>query len=117
MLQGKTKEEIPETGTFIFVDVRDVALAHVKAMEVDAAAGKRFFTVSGYFCNRDVASLIRKNFPEYADALPESAKGGDMPSELFKIDNSNARDVLGIKFKGLDESIIDLVKSLQKVGA
>ena len=117
MMQGKAKEEIPETGTFIYVDVRDVAMAHVKAMEVEGAANKRFFAVSGFFCNREVANVIRKNFPKYADVLPESAKGGDFPKEIFKIDNSNATEILGIKFKGLEESIVDLVKSLQNVGA
>ncbi|KAG9529139.1 NAD(P)-binding protein, partial [Aureobasidium melanogenum] len=32
--QGKAKEQIPETGTFLWVDVRDLALCHVKAIEV-----------------------------------------------------------------------------------
>ena len=118
MLQGKAKEQIPETGVFIWVDVRDLADAHVKAMETEEAANKRFFVTEGYFSNKEVAAIIRENFPKYKDELPESAPGGDYPSEkLYEVDNSRVKQILGIKFKGLEESITDLVKSLQAVGA
>ena len=43
---GKAKDEIAPTGTFLWVDVRDLALAHVRAAERPEAAGKRFFIVS-----------------------------------------------------------------------
>lgn len=117
MLQGKAKEEIPDTGTFIFTDVRDLADAHVKAMEKEEAGGKRFFITAGYFSNREIASIIRKNFPKYADVNPESAKGGGPPEKIFKIDNSRSTSVLGLKYRPVEESIVDLVKSLQAVGA
>ena len=59
------------------MDVRDVALAHVLAAELPDAANKRFFVTAGYFSNREVVEIIRKNFPEYHLMLPpESAKGG-----------------------------------------
>ncbi len=32
-MQGKAKDEIPDTGVYIWVDVRDLATAHVAAME------------------------------------------------------------------------------------
>jgi len=79
IMTGKAKETIPETGTFIWVDVRDLALAHVKAAELEEAGGKRFFITAGYFSNRKIATIIRKKFPELAENVPESAKGGDYP--------------------------------------
>jgi len=119
LIQGKCKDEIPDTGTFIFVDVRDLALAHVKAMETPAAAGKRFFIVAGYFSNKEIAEIIRKNFPEYHDQLPTpETKGGDYPEGgVYKFDNSRAEKILGLKWTTLEESIIDTVKSLKAVGA
>ena len=117
LMLGKGKEEIPETGTFIWVDVRDLAEAHVKAMEREEAQGKRFFVTAGYFSNREIADIIRKNFPEYAEANPASAKGGRMPEALYKFDNKRSIDVLGLHYKPLEESIVDLVKSLKQVGA
>ncbi|KAL6400059.1 NAD dependent epimerase/dehydratase [Ilyonectria robusta] len=61
----------------IWIDVRDAALAHVLAAETVEAAGKRFFVTAGYFSNREIVDIIRRNFPEYHSVLPsESAKGG-----------------------------------------
>ncbi|KAK4964035.1 Glycine-rich RNA-binding protein 2, mitochondrial [Elasticomyces elasticus] len=119
IMQGKAKEQIPETGTFLWVDVRDLALAHVKAMEVDGAANKRFFITAGYFSNKEIATIIKKNFPEYADKCPsDSTPGGDYPKDgIYKYNNKQTREVLGIKFTSLEQSIVDTVKSLKAVGA
>ncbi|KXT05567.1 hypothetical protein AC578_3720 [Pseudocercospora eumusae] len=116
---GKHKDEIPATGTFIWVDVRDLALCHVLAIEKEEAANKRFFITAGYFTNRQISEAIAKSFPELKEKLPtEKTKGGDFPEEgIYKIDNSRVTSTLGIKFRSFDESIRDTVKSLQAVGA
>jgi len=118
-ITGRYKNEIPDTGTFLWVDVRDLALAHVKAIEIPEAADKRFFITAGYFSNKEICEIIRKNFPEYEKELPaKDVKGGDYPEAgLYKYDNSRTINVLGIKFRTLEESIVDLVKSLKAVGA
>jgi nucleoside-diphosphate-sugar epimerase len=119
LITGQNKDEIPDTGTYIWTDVRDLALAHVKAIEVPEAAGKRFFITEGYFTNKEIAEIIRKDFPELQGELPaKNVKGGGYPEAgLYKFDNSQTVQVLGIKFRGLEESIVDTVKSLQAVGA
>ena len=118
LITGQNKNEISDTGTYIWVDVRDLALAHVKAIEVPEAAGKRFFVTAGYFSNKEIAEIIRKNFPEFEKELPgKDVKGGDYPEGgIYKYDNSQAVEVLGLKFKSLEESIVDTVKSLKDVG-
>lgn len=118
IITGKAKDELPPTGTFIWVDVRDLALAHVRAAESEEAQGKRFFVTAGYFSNEEIADTIRDNFPELKDKLPtKGVKGGEYPPEIYKYDNSRTKLILGIEFRGLKESIIDTVKSLQAVGA
>ena len=119
IMLGKAKDEIPPTGTYIWVDVRDLADAHVAAIEKDEAANKRFFITAGYFSNKEIAQIIEKNYPECKDGLPTaSTPGGDYPSEgIYKYNNKRAIEVLGIKFKSLEESVKDTVKSLQAVGA
>lgn len=114
-MQGAWDKEIPDTGVFLWIDVRDLALAHVKAMETPDAGGKRFFVTSGYFCNNEIGEIVRNNFPEYKDKI--ATKGGERPKEMFKYDNSRTVDVLGIKFTPFESSIVDLVKSLKAVGA
>jgi nucleoside-diphosphate-sugar epimerase len=119
LITGQCKEEIPDTGTYIRVDVRDLALAHVKAMELPDAADKRFFVTAGYFSNKEICEIIRKHFPEYKDELPKpEIKCGDYPEGgVYKYDNSRVMKVLGLKFRTLEESIVDTVKSLQAIGA
>lgn len=119
IMLGKAKDEIPPTGTYLWVDVRDLALCHVLAMEKEGAANKRFFITTGYFSNKEIADIIRKNYPQYKDVLPTSeTKGGDYPKEgLYKYNTERVRKVLGVEFRSLEESIVDTVKSLQAVGA
>lgn len=119
LMTGKAKEELPPTGTFIWTDVRDLALAHVKAAELPEAANKRFFVTAGYFSNEEIADIIRDNFPQLKNELPaQGTKGGGYPENgIYKYDNSRVKAVLGIEFRSLKESIVDTVKSLQAVGA
>jgi len=119
IMQGKAKDEIPPTGTYIWVDVRDLALCHVLAIEKEDAANKRFFITAGYFSNKEIAEIIGKNYPQYKEGLPTSSTpGGSYPEGgVYKYNNERVQKVLGIKFRSLEESIKDTVKSLQAVGA
>src|SRR5436190_159635 len=77
LTNGKFKQEIPPTGTFIWVDVRDLALGHVRAMELPQAANQRFLFTAGHFSNREIANIVQKRFPELKEKLPtEGTKGG-----------------------------------------
>ena len=116
IMQGKMKDKVAPTGTFIWVDVRDIALAHVRAIELEKAAGKRFFVTAGYMSNKDLIDIIREEFPEYRSQLPEHPDS-DMPKEVYKYDNSRSIQVLGLKYRSLRECVVDTVKSLQAVGA
>lgn len=120
MAQGKWRDEIPATGAaWLWIDVRDLALAHVRAMEVGDAGGKRLFTTAGYFCNRWIADAARENFPELKERLPAAeTKGGEFPPEdkVYRFDTKATNDVLGIEWISLEKSIVDLVKSLKSFG-
>jgi nucleoside-diphosphate-sugar epimerase len=115
LLEGKWKKEImPSLGVNLWVDVRDVALAHVLAFEKPVAGGKRFFTVCGTFSNREIAAIARTHFPNLSDVIPsEDVKGGDDALQIPRYDNSRATEVLGIKWIGLEACTVDVLKSLQ----
>lgn len=111
MIQGKMKTEIAARA-FHWVDVRDVALMHVFAAELETAAGKRFIAAAGKYSNNQIAQIIKNKFPEISDKLPDKIVVSGSASE-FDIDTTPAREVLGIEFGTLDRAVVDTVKSLQ----
>lgn len=64
IILGKHKDDLPPTGTFIYTDVRDLALAHIRAAQRPEAAGKRFLVTAGHYSNREIADIIAEEFPD-----------------------------------------------------
>ncbi|KAL4979843.1 hypothetical protein BDW66DRAFT_126192 [Aspergillus desertorum] len=117
LVRGFNKDAIPPTGTFLWVDVRDVALAHVRTIEVSEAGGQRFFITAGHYSNKDIVDIIRDAYPELEDRLPPKDAPSDMPKDVYSYDNSKSIQVLGLKYRGLKESVVDTVKTLLENGA
>lgn len=114
---GKWKEEVAPTGTFIWTDVRDLAQAHVLAMEKEEAANKRFFITAGYFTNKGILEVVAKGQPDVL-TKDTKTKPGDFPEEgIYGFDNSRSKEVLGLKYRPFDQAIKDTVESLKAVGA
>ena len=121
LVTGKWKTSgVAPTGVALnWIDVRDCAECHVRAIERTETGGHRLFTTSGSFCNRDIYDVVKKNFPEYADRLPpQDLKGGEMPpaDKHYRYDNSETERLLGIKWIPFEKSIVDAVKSFQPFG-
>ncbi|KAK2737969.1 methylglyoxal reductase (NADPH-dependent) gre2 [Myotisia sp. PD_48] len=117
MITGRAKDHCPPTGTFLWVDVRDIAEAHVLAAEKEEAANERFFITAGNFSNKEVVQVIYDNFPELREKLPEgdALRSGDFPLQgVFGYNHCKSKDVLGLTYRPLSESVVDTVKSLQK---
>lgn len=118
MIQGKAKEALPPTGpVFIWVDVRDAALAHVRAIEVPQAGGQRFFVVAGHFSNKRIMDIIRESHPELASKLPPEDAADDMPADVYGYDNRKSREVLGMTYRDLKACVDDAVESMMDAGA
>ncbi|KAF2802312.1 NAD(P)-binding protein [Mytilinidion resinicola] len=99
-----------------FVDVRDVARAHVLALEKPAAGGKRNLLVAGLITPQLVANLIRKNFPELRERVAEGTPEQTLPKGVQPTgwDTSRNFEVFGPDWRyiGLEESLVDTVKSI-----
>lgn len=116
LIQGKWKDAIPPSGTFLWVDVRDVALAHVRAIEVPEAGGQRFFVTAGYYSNKEIADIVRETLPELEDKFPPKGSSSDLPADIYSYDNKRSVEVLGIQYRTLKQSIADTAKSLSSIG-
>ncbi|WWD19047.1 hypothetical protein CI109_103505 [Kwoniella shandongensis] len=114
MTGKKTEKDLPGAGGN-YVDVRDCALAHVRALTTPEASGERFITGNGAFSSNDYVISIAKTCPD----LPVP-KGNEDPAYRKKLiddnnhfDGSKATRVLGIKYRSQDETFADMAKSLR----
>jgi dihydroflavonol-4-reductase len=120
-----------------FVDVRDVAQAHVRAIDATGAAG-RYICAAG---NRDMAQVVAliRNAGASAKKLPRMKLDGAIGTALMKLasrlqppgigsylrthlgrsprfDNAKIRRDLGIEFRDLDATLIETVQDLIRAG-
>lgn len=104
----------PNSEAFLWTDVRDIALAHVLAMEkADEGAGnERFFVVAGTFLNKELIKIIAGEWPEFMkDKMPDMAKV-DLRRGPYGYNNTKSKELLGLEYRSLKECVIDTVKTL-----
>jgi len=112
MLDGSTKERGCKGAPLAITDVRDVALAHLRAMETEEAAGKRFVVCSerGY-SKIELAGMIRDRFKAYS--VPTE---GPKPEYSPAYDNSRAREHLKLALRPVAASMRDMAKAAIRLG-
>ncbi|CUM68318.1 uncharacterized protein PRCAT00006040001 [Priceomyces carsonii] len=97
-----------------FVDVRDVAQAHLVAFEKESTKNKRLLMSAGRFCTQDILDILRSNFPSLKAKLPagEVGSGPSVTATLAKIDNSKTKELLGFNLILLEKSVIDSLSQI-----
>ncbi|PYH44087.1 SDR family oxidoreductase [Aspergillus saccharolyticus JOP 1030-1] len=106
--------EIPATGFPAWVDVRDVAEAHLRAYEAEqAAANERFFVVAGNFFYDEVCEVLR-GVEGVDKAKVPVGKTQERP-KVYGVSNEKVRSRLGMEFYSLEASIRDTAESLLKL--
>lgn len=108
-LSGDVKE-IPQA-MMGFVDVKDVAKAHILAAETKCAAGQRYLCVSEVVEMKDFAKMLKEMYPNYPVPEKLNEKTKLIP---FKMDNSKIIKELGMKFRPLSEFLKETVECLIK---
>ncbi|EJD39222.1 putative cinnamoyl-CoA reductase [Auricularia subglabra TFB-10046 SS5] len=98
-----------------WVDGRDLAEAHVAALTTPGAGGQRFIACAdrSYFTGQEIVDILRKHFPELHDKIPVGEPGVIKEGGLHLMaDNSKIKSVLGIKFRTLEETVVDTANSV-----
>ena len=102
--------------SFGVADVRDVAEAHVRALEVPEAVGQRFLlTAPPAISWLGMADILRERLGERASKAPTHEVAGD-PVPVNEFDVSKARAVLGWDPRPAGDTIVDTVESLVRFG-
>ena len=125
---------IPDMGICV-ADVRDVAEAHVRALEApgETVRGERFPVSDKFLWIREMTEIVRNRVPEHAGKVPRRA----MPDWLVKllalvmpemkqirgelgkvrdVSGSHTEELLGFSFIPAEQTIEDTVRSLVAKG-
>ncbi|KAG8927570.1 methylglyoxal reductase (NADPH-dependent) gre2 [Tulasnella sp. 417] len=111
---------IPSNGVWIWVDVRDLAEAHVLAIDAPAAANQRYITAQGNYSFQMFADYMWKNYPERAAAkgLDKGNPGKYYPDDgNYGVDNSKSVKELGLKYTSVDDMLRDTLKKFEELEA
>ncbi|KAF2464776.1 uncharacterized protein BDR25DRAFT_380686 [Lindgomyces ingoldianus] len=84
-----------------FVDVRDVALAHILVRTISAAGTKRIILVSGLISPQIIINTTRKHFPELKDRIIEGHPEQLLPPGVDPTgwDSSRSLEIFGPDWK------------------
>lgn len=119
--------------SFPAIDVRDVALTHVAALETPGAAGQRFICAADSLWLKDIGRILRAAFPEFGRKPPVRELPDFVVRLLALVDpslkaasaelgeeklasNARARDVLGVRFRPAEEAVVAMAQSLLDLG-
>ncbi|CAN6697020.1 unnamed protein product [Malus baccata var. baccata] len=102
-------ERFPNT-TYRWVDVRDVATAHILAFE-NASASGRYCLVGRVIHCSDTVNILRDLFP--ALKLPEECADDKPFTPTYQVSKERAQS-LGVKFTPLEVTLKDTVESLKE---
>ncbi|KAF8610163.1 ketoreductase [Ceratobasidium sp. AG-I] len=111
------KAAVPMSG-YVWVDVRDIALAHVLAIESPAAANQRYLVAAGKYAPQQVIDYIWKTYPVRAaeKGISKGSPGKLWPEGgVFTVDMEKSAKDLGIKYRSLEETLRDTFTRLEEL--
>ncbi|KAK0460538.1 D-lactaldehyde dehydrogenase [Desarmillaria tabescens] len=95
-----------------WVDVRDLAEAHVRALEVEAAGGQRIIVSAGSCVWQDC--IIAAQSVSTSRTLPKPVPGDVKYAVIF--DTSKEKRLLGLKFRTMEETARDVLADFDRLG-
>ncbi|GAA6027616.1 hypothetical protein JCM8097_007948 [Rhodosporidiobolus ruineniae] len=108
------KPSLLPTAIPAMVDVHDVALAHLRAVErANVAAGQRYLLIGAEMSASRLVIAAREAFPEQKERFPEP--GGEAGWEVpphFEWDVSKAERDLGIQWKSVEETVRESLEQI-----
>jgi nucleoside-diphosphate-sugar epimerase len=115
-------------------DVRDVADCHIKALFAPNSAGKRYLCSAGSLWMSDMTAILKEEFKQYGYKIPTMEVGKCLMTiaGIFdkrvrdnvyevgherKADSSLSVEELGVKYRPLKETLVEMGYSLIKIGS
>ncbi|GME68676.1 unnamed protein product [[Candida] boidinii] len=111
--------EAQKDNSLLYIDVRDIAFAHVAPLSTTSMNNRRIFTTASSFCTQSVLNAMNK-IPalkgKVAVGDPSYCDSEEFKKSLREIDNSASVKLLGnIQFISLDKSVADIYEQYYRV--
>ena len=100
-----------------YIDVRDVARAHIMAFQKDETIGQRLILRAGKFSNQDIADILNEDFPCLRGKIPVGKPNTGVlgvGEQGCVVDNSKTKKILGFEFIDLRKTIHDTAAQILK---
>lgn len=97
-----------------YIDVRDVAKAHVLAFEKPETAGKRLYMTNGKFSVQMMLDAVHKNFPGLSIPKGKPGHGEQDVAHMAETINEKTRELLQFDFIPFEKVIVDTVQQIKE---
>ncbi|XBW36591.1 hypothetical protein QEN19_002163 [Hanseniaspora menglaensis] len=116
LVHAPVDAEIDETIKASYIDVRDVARAHIEPLlNSEKFNGQRLIMYADRFGKQSIVDVLNK-IPQLKGkiAVGTPHKEDNIASELAVVDNSKTKELLGFEFKSLDKTVKDTALQILK---
>jgi hypothetical protein len=82
-------------------------------MIVPEAGNQRFVVSARQFSFQGICDILRSRFPELSERTPLGKPGtSSLPPGAYSIDNSKVKELLGVEFRTLEETVLDVARCM-----
>ncbi|ODN78742.1 hypothetical protein L202_04305 [Cryptococcus amylolentus CBS 6039] len=115
----KGEKDLPGPIVGGWVDVRDVAIAHVRALERRQAASQRYIVCGGTLAGQHWVDVLHAHYPDHPlikKNTPVGVKGsGDEAVKVLNThDQVTAQEALGLEYTSLEQCTKDMFETIAK---
>lgn len=117
-VNSKKEAAVPDNGLHLYVDVRDLAVAHVRAVTEPRAGGERIIVCARAVSAQGICDVLRGNIAELGERTPMGMPGtSSLPEGAFGVSSEKAESILGCVFRRQEETFVEMGKQLLEIEA
>ncbi|PGH12455.1 hypothetical protein AJ79_04291 [Helicocarpus griseus UAMH5409] len=103
-------DPLPVGRVSAWIDVRDLAEAHVEALLRTEAGGKRYVPASPEpFSYQFAADIMKEEFEWARGKVAKGDEEGRRPEAAYKLDGETVPRELGVGYRGFREAVVDVI--------
>jgi nucleoside-diphosphate-sugar epimerase len=111
---GESQNPTVTMGSSSFVNVVDVAVAHVLAIQNGQKTdGQRYITAAGAFTHQQTVDILRREYPERQNIIAKGEPGQYHLDLVRKIDASKVTRELGLQYTDYQTVVLQTIDSVK----